>query len=237
MSDIDDFLSNLVKGSTHIVSSPKTIKDLQAKGVKFDKPIVKTTKQVVDDLFEQRKEVALSNISKIPSAPKLAIPTINFLYDEIRECILFGLNGAAISLCAILVEFALKQAIVRKKSKKLYDITEWDRIENIELGNTINEARQLNIIDDKTKEALLSFKNTIRNPYLHYNIKRITKDVGAKGVKKVDINTRRVEEKDLLAKDNPVLWGLAKKFIDRERVLDVFTFADDIVKTLFIEKK
>ncbi len=36
MSSIDDFLFNLVQGSTHIISSPDTIEQLQKKGVKFD---------------------------------------------------------------------------------------------------------------------------------------------------------------------------------------------------------
>lgn len=233
MSDIDDFLSGLVKGSTHIISSPKTIQALQAKGVKFDKPVIKTTDQFIDELFEQRKKIALSNIGEFPRAPQIAIPTIGFLYDEIRECILFGLNGAAISLSAVLVEFSLKHAIVKKKSKELYDKSEWGRIENIELGPTIKKARELDIIDDKAKEALISFKNTIRNPYLHYNIKRITKDVAANKVKKVNINTKEVEEKNMLAKDNPILWGFAKKFVDRERVLDIFVFTDKFVKLLF----
>lgn len=236
MSDIDDFLSNLAKGSSHIISSPKTIDDLQAKGLKLDKPVIKATEEVINELFDERKKVALSNINKLPNMPQVAIPTIGFLYDEIRESVLFGLNGAAISLSAILVEFALKHAIVRRKSKKLYDEVEWDRVENIELGPTINEAHQLHIINDEAKEALINFKDVVRNPYLHYNIKKITKDVGAKGVKKVDTITRKVEIKDLAAKDNPVLWGLAKKFVDRERVLDAFRFVDTIVRDLFENK-
>lgn len=237
MTNIDDFLSSLTKGATHIISSPKTVSDLQKKGVKFDVPIRKTPKQIIDDLFQQRKTNALANITKFPSVPQIAIPTIGFLYDEIRECILFGLNGAAISLSAVLVEFALKHAIVKKLCGNTYDKSEWDRLENNELGPTIKESHRLKIIDDETEKALVSFKNTLRNPYLHYNIKKITKDVVAKKVKKIDVNTRQVEEQDLLAEDNPIVWGFAKKFADRERVFDVFIFADRIVKYLFEKKR
>mgnify|MGYP001570456456 CR=1 FL=1 len=236
MKNINDFLSELVQGSTHIISSPKTIADLQKRGVKFDSPAPKTEDEFLDELFGQRRSSAKGLMIKFPDAPQIAIPTIGFLYNDIKECILFGLFGAAISLSAILVEFSLKHAIVKKTRGDTYDKAEWDRIENIELGDTITEAKSLKIIDDTQEEALKSFKNTVRNPYLHYNIKRITKKVAANKVKKLDINTHKVEELDIPAEENPILWGFAKKFVDRETVFDVFGFADRIVKELF-EKK
>lgn len=238
MNNIDDFLSKLVDGSTHIISNPKTINDLQKKGVKFDPPKFKTEDEVLDALFAKRRKEANTVLSKLPSTPQIAIPTIGFLYDEIRECIIFGINGGAISLSAILVEFAIKNALVRKISGG-YNKKEWERLENMELGPTIQEAKKLELIDEEMKEKLVSFKNTIRNPYLHYNIKKLIKNVMAGKVKKVNFETRQVEELDLPAEDNPVVWGFAKRFVDRERVFDVFGFADYVVKYLFqqTEKK
>jgi len=233
MKNINDFLSNLTDNATHIISNPKTIEDLQKRGVKFDTTTPKTQEQIIDDLFQKRKSIALAAISKFPATPSIAIPTIAFLYDEIRECILFGLNGAAISLCGVLVEFSLKHAIVKKVQGNTYNKTEWDRIESKELGPTIEEARKYNIIDKKMREALTSFKDTVRNPYLHYNIKKITKNVIANNVKKVDVNRQQVEEVNLHAEDNPIIWGFAKRFVDRETVFKVFNFADSVVKYLF----
>nr|MBI5456010.1 hypothetical protein [Candidatus Levybacteria bacterium] len=237
MKNIDDLLSELAGGATHVISNPNTIADLQKRGVKFDKPKSKTEEEFIEEIFGQRKNIALTNISKFPIQPDIAIPTIGFLYDEIRECILFGLYGAAISLSAVLVEFSLKQAIARKKSGNNYEKTEWERIENIELGLTIKEAKEKEIIDDTLEEVLNSFKNTVRNPYLHYNIKKIVKKVGANKVRKIDINTQKVEELNLPAEDNPILWGFAKRFVDRETVFDVFNFADRIVKYLFVKNQ
>lgn len=237
MKNIDDLLSELAQGSTHIISNPNTIADLQKRGVKFDKSKPKTEKEFIEEIFNQRKNIALSNISKFPVPPNIAIPTIGFLYDEIRECILFGLYGAAISLSAVLVEFALKQSIVRKKFGKNYSKEEWERIERIELGPAIKEAKEKEIIDDKMEKALSSFKDSVRNPYLHYNIKKIVKKVGVNNLKKVDIKTQKVEELNLPAEDNPILWGFAKRFVDKETFLDVFNFADTVVKYLFVKNK
>lgn len=233
MKNINDLLTELVKGSTHIISKPETIEELQRQGVKFDEPKKLTPEQAVDSIFAQRRAIALANISKFVSPPNIAIPTIGFLYDEIRECILFGLYGAAISLSAILVEFSLKHAIVRKKFGNTYKESGWDKIECMELNPTIKEAKQLGVIDEETEKRLISFKDSIRNPYLHYNIKKITKNVAARKVKRFDIKTREVKEVDLDAKDNPIVWGFAKRFVDRETVFQVFGFADDLVKYLF----
>lgn len=233
MRNINDLLTELAKGATHIISKPETIAELQKQGVKFDEPQDLTPEQAVNNIFAQRKAIALKNITKFSSPPDIAIPTIGFLYDEIRECILFGLYGAAISLSAILVEFSLKHAIIRKKFGSSYNESEWDRIENMELSPTIKEARQLGVIDEANEKRLISFKDSIRNPYLHYNIKKITKNVAARKVKRFDIKTREVKEVDLDAKDNPVVWGFAKRFVDREMVFQIFGFADNLVKYLF----
>lgn len=233
MKNMNDPLTELVKGATHIISKPETIKELQRQGVKFDEPKKLTPEQAVDNIFAERRAIALANISKLVSPPNIAIPTIGFLYDEIRECILFGLYGAAISLSAVLVEFSLKHAIVRKKFGDTYKESEWDRIESMELNPTIKEAKQQGVIDEETEKKLISFKDSIRNPYLHYNIKKITKNVAARKVKRFDIKTREVKEVDLDAKNNPIVWSFAKRFVDKEMVFKVFGFADSLVKNLF----
>jgi len=237
MKNINDFLTELVEGSTHIISKPETVEELRKQGIKFDEPKKLTPEQAVENIFTQRKTIALANITKFSLPPDIAIPTIGFLYDEIRECILFGLYGAAISLSAVLVEFSLKQAIVRKKFGNTYEESEWDRVERMELNFTIKEARKIGVIDSEMEKKLISFKNSIRNPYLHYNIKKITKNVAARKVKRFDIKTREVKEVDLDAKDNPIVWGLAKRFVDREMIFQVFGFADYVVKYLFPKQK
>lgn len=233
MKSIDQLLKELSADATHIISSPDTIQQLMDKGVQFDKVKPKSNEEIIEELFGKRKTNALKVISKFPDPPNIAIPTVVSLYDEIRECIIFGLNGAAISLSAVLVEFSLKHAIIRHKKGKDYDKQEWDRLENKELGPTIQEAKELKIINASWAEKLNSFRENIRNPYLHYNIKKITKNVVARKVKRVDVNTGQVTEEDLPAKDNPITWVLAKKFVDRERVFKIFNFTDSLVKYLF----
>lgn len=237
MNDINQFLSNLVKGSTHIIASPKTIKDLIAQGAKFDLPTNKTTEELIVDLFEARKKQALELkiYEKFPPVPNIPVPTIRSIYDEIRECILLGLNGAAISLSAILVEFALKNAIVRFSHGHTYNKQEWDRVEDMEMNEAIIEANKLGILNSIWLKVLNDFRDDVRNPYLHYNIKKITRNVVAGKTKRTDLKSGKTTEEDILAEDNPVVWTLAKKFVDREYVLHAFCFADALVKYLHMK--
>lgn len=237
MNDINQFLSNLVKGSTHIIASPKTIKDLIAQGAKFDLPTNKTTEELIVDLFENRKKQALELkiYEKFPPIPNIPVPTIKSLYDEIRECILLGLNGAAISLSAILVEYALKNAIVRFHHGHVYNKLEWDRVESIEMNEAINEAKSLGILNSIWFKILGEFRDDVRNPYLHYNIKKITRKVVAGKTKRTDLKSGQTTEQDIPAEDNPIVWTLAKKFVDREYVLHAFCFADALVKYLHMK--
>lgn len=237
MNDINQFLSNLVKGSTHIIVSPKTLKDLIAQGAKFDLPSNKTTEELIVDLFEARKKQALELkiYEKFPSVPNIPVPTIISIYDEIRECILLGLNGAAISLSAVLVEYSLKNAIVRFNYGHTYNKQEWDRVEDMEMSTAIAEANKLGILNNIWLKVLNDFCDDVRNPYLHYNIKKITRKVVAGKTKRTDLNSGQTTEEDILAEDNPVVWTLAKKFVDREYVLHAFCFADALVKYLHMK--
>lgn len=231
-SELQALLESLMSDTTQIISPPELLKELKQRNIPF-KTVIRTPQQYIDDLFSERRKNALELLGRLPSPPSLAIPTITSLYDEIRECIVFGLNGAAITLSAILVEFTLKHAIaVHTTGKTVYDKYEWDRLENKELGPVITEAHTLGILTDEMRDDLHDFRRKMRNLYLHYNIKKITAGAVLRKAKIVDVTTGAIEERDLSAEDNPQIWQMAKRVIDRGTVLDVFEFTDLTVKGL-----
>lgn len=239
MKDINTLLTELLEesGATVIISNPEDISGLQKDGLKLDPPVSITPQEHIEKLFEVKKKLALDMLDKIPTLPNISMPTVGLLWKEIAECVLFGNNGAAISLCSILVEYALKEAIFKNKHGNKYDTEEWNRIEKIYFGAAIEEARELNIFsDDDTVNKFRDFKNQIRNPYLHYNIKKITKGVRANKVKKLDIKTQKVEEVQLDTENDPILWPYAKKFVDKKRLKEVLDFACYAVDLLLNKK-
>jgi len=234
-TDINDLIAENSKDTTHFIASPETIEQMIKAGLKLDEQKLMTEDEYIEQLFASRQDAAKKLIKQLPAPPQLALPPLTSLYAEIRECILFGLNGAAITLSAILVEFAIKHAIVdRTKGVEVYDKQEWDRIEGRELGKVIDEAAKLKMFDDDEIKRLKTFKDKVRNPYLHYNIKKITTGAVMPEVSAYSTKTGKIEKQyNLKAEDNPFLWQLAKKHIDEQMVLDYFNFVDSIVKRLF----
>ena len=71
-------------------------------------PATATPQSALHKRMEQASgPVDLSPISDTP---------ILYLYDQIRLCMLFNLNGAAITFCGILVEYALKYTTYAKEN-------------------------------------------------------------------------------------------------------------------------
>jgi hypothetical protein len=230
IDDIEKIMNKLAGNSNTIIVNPQTLEELRRSGVPLDNVPAPT----VDQLFAQRKKNAFIKIGQLPSLPQGLPPAVQALYQEIRECIFFGLNGAAITMSAILIEFVLKHTVFIKEAGgyQKANTQDWDQFENMELGPAIDRAKRASILDTKMATRLNSFRKTVRNPYSHYNIKKITYDVVAEKVKQVDTKTGVVTEVDMAAKDHPMIQAQVKPWVDENNVLDVFTFADEVVKYL-----
>ena len=228
--DIEKIMEELSKGSNRIIVNPRDLEKLKRQGIPFD--IIPSP--TISELFDQRKEKAHTIAQYLPNLPQRLPPVIQALYQEIRECIFFGLNGPAITMSAILIEYVIKHTtyIFEAGGYENSDPKKWDEFEDLDLAKAINRAKSAGILNSKTAKRLHSFRKTIRNPYSHYNIKEITKNVVAKNVKRVDTNTGDIKEMDIDAKDNPMIQAQSKPFMDEYHVLPVFHFADEIVKYL-----
>lgn len=223
-------MEELAQGSDRIIVSPETLEELKRLGVAFDVVPAPT----IEELFEKRKKNAIDKLKQLPALLKDLPPAIQALYQEIRECIFFGLNGAAITMSSILIEYVLKHTTFIKEAGGYQnaDPQEWDQFENIELGPAINRAKKAGLLDFKMEKRLHSFRETIRNPYSHFNIKKITQNVVARKVKEEDTKTGATKELDMAAKDHPMIQAQAKPFVDEYHVMAVFHFADKVVKYL-----
>ncbi len=230
MNDIKEILDRLAEGSDKIIANPETIEKLRSQGL----PIKSVPSPTISELFDQRKENALQIAAHLPPLPEGLSPTIQTIYQEIRECIFFGCNGAAITLSGILIEFMLKRVTYAKESGgyQNYEPNAWDKFEDMDFPSAINRAKRAGILDSKMAKRVHAFRKQIRNPYSHYNIQKITEHVLAEKVKVLNTETGEHEERDLEARDNPFIQTIVKPIVDRYHVLDVFQFADEMVKYL-----
>src|SRR5882762_4940707 len=103
MDDLEKLFSELAENSDIRVLSPVAIERLKTKGIHLAESPKRTLEESINLLFgDESKRKALDVAKKLPEPPNMAAPSITSLYNEIREAIIFGLNGAAITSAAFL---------------------------------------------------------------------------------------------------------------------------------------
>ena len=225
-----------VSPSTVIMADPQIVNEL----IREKSPLIvmkspKPVKEELIDLYDIRKFAALEIVDKIPVILDKDRHSIQRLYDEIKECIYFGVNGAAITLCGVMVEYVLKYVVYHWDIAELtveFNSEKWDCLEeNTSLHNAIDKAKSLGIIKDCEAVNLIDYKETIRNPYNHYNIKKLVKNIVCP-VQCVDLKTECVESKEILAEDDPAFYAIAKEWRDKQSVMPIFIQTYNVTRSL-----
>jgi hypothetical protein len=237
LKSVRQILSESGSNNMQSIMSPVTEERLSRRGISIAKSPNLTLEQSIDLMFaETRKQRAIETAKGLPPSPDIPVPSIQSLYYEIRQAIILGLNGAAITLCGILVEYALKYAAYKVEMSGFakYDPDKADEFERLTLGPAIDRAAKAGLIKADDVHKLREFKDQYRNPYNHYNLKKITSNYRINDVRIVNTKTGETERRAIDAKDDPVIQAQAKPIADRDNVLDVFIFADSVVKVLWI---
>jgi hypothetical protein len=236
VTNLEEILSELAENAETATLSPTTIARLKERGIYIPTPPKRSLEESINLLFgKERKERALEVARNLPVLPDIPVPSIQLLYNEIRESIILGLNGAAITLSGVLVEYVLKYATYKVEMGEFakYDPDKADEFERVTLGPAIDRAAKAGLLETRHVDQLRHFKDTCRNPYNHYNIKKITANYYVENVAILNTNTGEVETKNIAAKDDPVIQAQIKPHVDSDNVLDIFAFADSVVRVIW----
>nr|QNO49012.1 hypothetical protein KNGNHFEO_00008 [Methanosarcinales archaeon ANME-2c ERB4] len=117
----------------------------------------------IDDAISKR-------ISRLPyMLHPYNVPDQNLysIYYEAYRAFVFGLNNAGLMLLGQLLEVTLKEIILLKTGKKKTGM----------FGNAINFAKKNQILNKNDINVLESFKNLVRNPYMHRNLEEILENI------------------------------------------------------------
>ncbi len=218
MTDIKAKLDELVKNSSYFIASPDTIEQARLSGLPI-KSVTTSYQEYLDKLFEKRRNEANNLIDKLPLLDsKIANGSVSFLYEEFKECFLLGIPGASIVLSILLLDLSAKFRLFEER-KKINPNSGWKRIEGKYLKEVITELRDFGVIDDIEEQKLLDFNKNIRNNYLHYNIRKLIKDMVLGELPSVNLKTGEVViEKNVNPSNRPMLWFSAKKVLDEKSV-------------------
>jgi hypothetical protein len=236
MKSLEDRLKELAAGADSVFLNPITAHRLREQGIDIPEPRQLSAEESVNILFrEQRKEHALQVLRQLPERFDLPVASIQSLYLEIRAAIVLGLYGAAITLSGILVEYALKYAAYKVEMGGFanYDADKWDEFEKLDFAAAIARANKNRLLTKDARRTLNDFRSRFRNPYNHYNIRKITSNYYQQGFTSIDTKENEVDVRDVAAKDNPILQAAAKPIADADNVLLVYAYADSVVRYLW----
>lgn len=236
MKTLEDRLRELAAGADSVFLNPITVDRLRNQGIDIPEPRRLSPEESVDLLFStERKEHALSVLKQLPDRFDIPVSSIQSLYLEIRAAIVLGLYGAAITLSGILVEYALKYATYKVEIGGFarFDATKWDEFEKLDFSNAISRANKNRLLTKDARRTLNDFRARFRNPYNHYNIRKITSNYYQPAFTSIDTKEDRVDVRQVAAKDNPILQAAAKPIADAENVLLVYAYADSVVRYLW----
>lgn len=231
---INLLVHRLLRGPKLVIAAPETIAKARSKGHPIQQVPEMSLEEAIDKLFDNRKQLALQVARRLLPCPTWDVPIL-YLYDEIRQCLMFGMNGTAITLCGILVEFMLKYSIFSKRQKGnvKFDSEAWKEFEGkMTLRPAIKIAKKEGLLTDDIADSLHHFATDVRNTYSHFNIQTITKDAYFEGVSVLNVETDQTEVRDLPASNSPGLQILAKSELDGQTVWEVFDFSDRVVHHL-----
>lgn len=223
-NDIQKLLDKASKDATVIISSPNTIKKLQAQGIPIEEKFTS-----YDDYFEkliaEKRRTAIILLQQLPLLDKtIANSVIEAIYEEIRASFGLCIFTSTIFNSIILLEYAMRVRVFEERLKGDKN-TKWEHVEKLKMRNLIQKLKEKEIIDKKGKAALENFNDKFRNPYLHINIHQMIQGIYANNVKVVNTktNTLSIKNKMDISKYRH-LWFIAKKFYDKTYVLGVLNF-------------
>lgn len=221
-------------------------KDESEKGLVLYTKIYTDPERQVDDWFRNNRAGIVERLKKLPS-DNLSIyaePRVRALYGQTYMILTLGFYNATIVMCGILLEAMLKEVIYFKERK---DFTEIVGESSADLGHAISFCKETGYITENEANWLQSVKDRIRNPYLHSNVDKITKDIGVLGseirfsnpaelLEKLRLITEGKQElrqgkimtvDDLRAIGDIVKWG-----IDEKTAMPLFLEVDGFVRVM-----
>lgn len=176
-------------------------------------------------------------------------PELDPIRVEVCECLICGLNLAAITLTNHLLEASLKTCLTWKHSldnkdnnlgfKDVFKVPEYD---NMDMQATINKACTLGLISKEQKKLLNKFRDMYRNAYSHASASKTfgndTFKANAVSLENGDSEDALLEQifaepsMDIAVKDFLPVHGIAKMERAKEESALYFIEVDSVIRDM-----
>lgn len=176
-------------------------------------------------------------IPVLPMSPALDAYTA-YLHEEMRQSYLNGLDHAAIVTACALLEYTLKEAVYSElhfRDERKFNKVKWNEVESKDFSTIMNWAKSLGILSKAGHKQLESFRNTVRNNYMHGTtpdrVKKTKWQVFDGNWKTGEVELREIELNEDLS-----LQRMCRLVYDRMQCAPVVEFVDKAVRD-FLENR
>jgi len=235
--DIEKIMDDLITGGSNVlVASPETIQQLKDKGLPIKETFV-SYEEYLQKLVVERQKEALARLKRLPKIDSsIADAVINEIYEEIRSSYALGFFTSSIANSIFLLEYSMRSALftVRIKNDPKY---EWIKLENMTMKKLIAQLKKASVLNESDSKMLINFNDTLRDPYLHINIRKLSEEIVISELPSVNVATGVINiMRDVKASEHRFLWFSAKRFFDKSTVDQVINFCISWTNKLLIER-
>lgn len=138
---------------------------------KIKQKIYLDKEKFIENILKDRKNNLLESIGKLPNEElPFMEPHLRALYFETYFLLAEGFYNASLVLCGIFLENLAKEKLFIEKVKD-------EELESMNFGQTIKKCKEMGILEDNELNFLKKKKETLRNPYAHYNKIKLSRGI------------------------------------------------------------
>jgi hypothetical protein len=127
--------------------------------------------------LDRTKKALDENLDKLPNEElPFMEPHLRSLYFQAYFLLAYEFYNASLVLSGILLESLTKEVLFNNGVGD-------EQLEKMDFGNAISECRKRSLLEDSELNFLEEKKDTLRNPYLHFNQIRLTRGLYVRGWK------------------------------------------------------
>jgi site-specific recombinase XerC len=218
--DTPKTFEELLTPNTTLTMNSETIAKLKAQGKITERFI--TFEEHLEKMFEDilaGKDTANELIQLLPRLhPEVGSSVIVSMFQELERLFVLEFHSQSIDHATKMLEQAAKYRLWEEKLK-VNPNAGWSAIEGLLLGQAIDELDKYGVLSADEYKELKTINKEVRNAYAHTKILELIKRHGLilEELPSMNVETEEIViQKNVVAAENPILWAMAKRVLDRD---------------------
>jgi len=137
----------------------------------MERKIYEDIDKAINEYLESMKKTLYENLPKLPNEElPFMEPHLRAIYFQAYYLMAMGFYNTSLVLCGILLENLVKEKLF------MNEISD-EELEKMNFGQAINKTKNMGLLSEEEIKFLESKKDSLRNPYVHYNKMKLSEGI------------------------------------------------------------